>query len=307
MTSAFDKKRLCDGPVFNLGDACVYGCTFCYVPDIMKKAAYLPRAVPHHESVIRRENALDILYSQLTQKGKGGTRKPKYDNTNDDRVVFSSSLVDIAPNSELMKETAEACVLILTLTHWKIRLLTKSSFLPALAAMLCDRVGYDVVQSRVLFGVSTGTLDNKLAASIELGTPLVSKRLESIHRLQDDGYQTYGMICPSLPMPNYPSFSQEMYYEMRADKMKEVWAEVINVRGESMIRTALALRQNGYSHVAEEIERVMTNSDAWEDYSRATFEAHADEFGPKLRYLQYVTAKNKDYWQPHAARGAVLL
>lgn len=39
----------------------------------------------------------------------------------------------------------------------------------------------------ISFGFSTGTVDDRVAQAIETGTPLVSKRLESLHWLQDRG------------------------------------------------------------------------------------------------------------------------
>lgn len=60
---------------------------------------------------------------------------------------------------------------------------------------------------RLIFGFSTGTLDDRVAKAFEAGTALVSKRLESLHWLQDRGLRTFGMICPSLP---YDRFSREI-------------------------------------------------------------------------------------------------
>lgn len=310
MESGFAKKLLCDGPTWSTGDACVYKCAFCYVPDIMAKAAYVPHDRPHSEVVIRRENALDILYNQLTTKAKKGSvpeRKPKYDNANDNRVVYASPLVDVAANIELMNETVDACVMVLTLTSWRIRLLTKSNLLPMLARKVADRVGIETAKARLLLGVSTGTLDDSIAESFELGCPLVSRRISSLHRLQDEGWQTYGMVCPSLPQRDYKEFSQRMAHELRAWNMPDVWAEVINVRGESMVKTCAGLRKYGYGWEADQLELVAQDKDAWEEYSRATFEAHALAFPGRLKYLQYVTAKNRPYWEAKQAEGAVLL
>ena len=35
--SDFKTKLLCDGPTFSAGTACVYNCTFCYVPTVYRK------------------------------------------------------------------------------------------------------------------------------------------------------------------------------------------------------------------------------------------------------------------------------
>lgn len=128
----------------------------------------------------------------------------------------------------LVKETVEVCKLILEHTNWQIRLLSKSNLLPSLAHMIDDQWKH-----RMIYGVSTGTLDDKLAKAFERGTALVSKRIESLHQLQDEGYRTFGMICPSLPQDNYDKFAKEITRAIRVDKCEHVWAEVINLRGKS--------------------------------------------------------------------------
>lgn len=316
MESGFKDKLLCDGPTFSLGDACAYSCSFCYVPDMMRKAAYVPHDQPHESLVIRRENALQILHDQLTVRAKGGVRKPKYDNHNDNRVVYSSPLVDCAANMDLVRETVEACALILELTHWHIRLLSKSNLLPHIARGLVIEANnrktftVDDTVTRVIYGVSTGTLDDKLAAAFEEGCPKVSKRIESLHWLQDNGFRTFGMICPSLPQKNgYAPFAIDMANALRIEKCEHVWAEVINVRGASMTKTVRALRVAGYEWEATELERISADPSAWELYARLTFGAHASRsYRPgQLRFLQYVTASSASWWRQQQTLGAVLL
>src|SRR5947208_2637146 len=84
-------------------------------------------------------------------------------------------------------------------------------YLPAaVAGMLLDAAGRDYdaddVMTRMIFGVSTGTFDDRLAAAFEEGTPLVSKRINSLHVLQDNGFRTYAMVCPSLPFASPSSY-----------------------------------------------------------------------------------------------------
>src|SRR5262249_13717509 len=153
--------------------------------------------------------------------------------------------------------------LILRYTHWQIRLLSKSNLLPMIAKALVGN-GLGRVHDRMIFGVSTGTLDDKLALSFEQGTPLPSKRLQSLWWLQDNGFRTFGMVCPSLPqwLPGrheedaYFEFAVEMREAIRAQKCEHVWAEVINARGESMKRTVAALREGGYGSLAAELDRI---------------------------------------------------
>lgn len=317
LESGFKDKLLCDGPTFSTGDACAYSCTFCYVPSMMKKAAYVPHDRPHEDMVVRRENALDVLFDQLTVKVKGGGRKPKYDNQNDNRVVYASPLVDVAANMELVRETVEACAMILELTNWQIRLLSKSNLLPKVALSLLahaeseGRFALADVKRRMIFGVSTGTLDDKLAAAFEIDCPKVSKRLESLHWLQDNGFRTFGMICPILPMREdaRTDFARSVCNAIRIDKCEHVWAEVMNARGESMANTVSALEAAGYGWEASELQAFAGNPVAWEHgYARSTFEALAAVCPPgKLRFLQYVTPKTLDWWKGRVESGAVLL
>jgi DNA repair photolyase len=302
--SNFSHKLLCDGPTFSAGDACVYSCAFCYVPDLVRKLRAIPQFEhvkgAHEDIVIRREGAAEIARRQLTDRHG----RPKFKDPNDRRVIYSSPLVDCAGNMELVRETIEICRTILELTNWDIRLLSKSNLLPKVAEGLDEKD----VKERVIFGVSTGTLDDGIAKAFEAGTPLVSKRIQSLHWLQDNGFRTFGMICPSLPHENYQKFAREAAAAIRAERCEHVWAEVINLRGESFTRTLKALRAARFDWEADHVDGVMTYKDAWETYARATFDAHASVLPKgKLRFLQYVTPTTKEWWERQKSRGAVVL
>jgi DNA repair photolyase len=312
--SGFAEKLLCDGPTFSLGDACVYSCSFCYVPAMMQKAAYIPKGHKHTNMVVRRENALDVLYSQLK------SLKPAIK----DQVltIYSSALVDVAANMDLVKETTLACCQILTDTRWHIRLLSKSNLLPKIAQSLMDlardgKHGTEVftqadVQARLIFGVSTGTLDDDQAAAFEQGCPKPSKRIESLHWLQDHGFRTFGMLCPTLPQRNYTQSAQDLLHAIRPEKCEHIWAEVMNVRGDSLRNTIAALHHAGYEWQSNELQRVSQDTAAWEHYAHNTFLALVNtlpfsNIGKKLRFLQYVTPKTRDWWLSHEPDGAILL
>lgn len=306
--SGFKHKLLCDGPTFTTGNACAYSCAFCYVPEMYRKQKpYLERlgiTGAHHDIVIRRRGALDRLRAELTNRDGS----PKFSDPADQRVIYSSPSVDVAANMDLVRETSGACALILQLTHWQIRLLSKSNLLPKIAEALSLLDPQIKARSRVIYGVSTGTLDDKLALSFEQGTPLPRKRIESLHWLQDHGFRTFGMICPSLPQSDYQAFARDMRAAIRADKCEHVWAEVINVRGDSMTRTVCALWDGGYGSVAMELERVSKDRRQWEEYARATFLAHAPLYpAGKLRFLQYVNDNSRAWWESQRERGAILL
>jgi hypothetical protein len=244
------------------------------------------------------------------------------------KVIYASHSVDVAGNMELVRETVEICKVILEMTNWDIRLLSKSNLLPKVAEGLhmeaplgewLDGLGEQSEiggwKHRVIYGVSTGTLDDGLARAFEAGTPLVSKRLQSLHWLQDNGFWTFGMVCPSLPQADYGKFAREMAAAIRADRCEHVWAEVINLRGESFTRTFRALEAAGMKDECDRLQSVTLCKKAWERYARETFEAHAEVYGglkgpdgkPKLRFLQYVTPATRDWWAARQSKGAVLL
>lgn len=316
LESGFGHKLLCDFLTFSAGSACAYECSYCYVTDLMKKSPHLKdvrdqhlaqfpdQPVPSHsEIVIRRRGVLDALRHQLTVR-----ERPRFDDPSDQRVIYMSPLVDVAANPTLCEETVEVCRIILELTHWHIRMLSKSSFLPRIAKALGRTNG---ARKRIIYGVSTGTLDDDLARCFEEGTALVSKRLESLRWLQDNGYRTFGMICPSLPLQSswaYEQFSRDICEAIRIDRCEHVWAEVMNLRGESFTRTIADLKKARYHKEAYLLEVVTEEKDKWELYARDTFLAHI-KFVPakKFRFLQYVTATTRSWWEQQQSKGAVLL
>jgi DNA repair photolyase len=332
---SFHEKLLCDGFTLNLGDACAYSCSFCYVGHQIRKLTFgivddynaLHNSdLSHEELVIRRKGqdgdesktAVQILEGQLAGRVKGFLSKRQLATLKEqEMVVYSSTLVDVGANMTLLRETAEACKRILDETNWQIRLLSKGNLLPKLVK---DDLIPDATRpgskwshhQRLIFGFSTGTINDSLARAFEHGTALVSKRIEALHWLQDHGYRTFGMICPSLPQEDYPAFSKAMAETLRVNhpRMEHVWAEVLNVRGQSFVRTRDALREAGFDREAAMLAAVsedVSYKTAWEAYARATFEGHVTHIGSKLRFLQYVDRSNLDYWQARREDGAVLL
>jgi len=317
LNSGFRKKKLCDGPTFTAGTSCCYSCRYCYVEDAVGKTTHFQDILKSDPSVkfagivMRRKNAVEILRKQLTNS-KG---MPKYLSESDLRVVYASPLVDVAPNLTLANETVEMIKVVMSLTNWEVRLLSKSTFLPKIAAAIAElKKGWE---KRIMFGVSTGTLEDGVARAIEVGTPLVSKRIESLHWLQDNGFRTYGMICPSLPCNDYPAFAKDMAAALRTEKMESVYAEALNARGESFEQTYNALTAGGYRNTATDFQGITKNKQAWETYSRALFSAHADVYrnqmatdralGPKLRFLQYCNKATEPWWNSRVQDGAVIL
>jgi len=303
--SAFEHKLLCDGLTFTLGLACFFSCAFCYVYSNLCRHAAVRRIMKEtglsfDQIAIVRNDPLPVLRSQLLNRK--GLRK--YNDPDDRRVVYASPLVDIAANLETARQTIEACRLILQHTNWQIRLLSKSALLKMVAEALVE------YKDRVIYGLSTGTFDDKLATSFERGTSSPTARLRSLHWMQDNGYRTFGMICPSLPQEDYDAFAKEAVSRIRADRCEHVWGEVINVRGKSLAATVAGLRAGGFEEQAKVLEAVSgaKHKAAWEQYARNTFLALSRVVSPKkLRFMQYVQEGKLDWWQQQKSLGALLL
>jgi len=193
-----------------------------------------------------------------------------------------------------------------------------------------------------VFGLSTGTLDDSVAKVIECGAPIPSLRLKALHWLQDNGFRTFGMICPMLPYEDPRQYAAQVMESIRAEKCEEVWAEPINLRARGNIdqstleadqstlevdqltlevehnsfqATWNALMDGGHADAARRFKEVADDNEAWEQYSRTTFEAFAaavpkrEDGKTKLRWLQYPRAGDDipEYWDAQRDEGALLL
>ena len=218
-------------------------------------------------------------------------------------VVFTSPLVDCAATIEMALETAAADRIILELTSKDIRHLSKGANFQCIIDAIPAKF-----HPRLIFAHSLGTIPDNLAAAIELRTASPSRRLAELYWLQDNGFRTYGMVCPVLPRREYREYAKHVVKTLREEHLEHIWVEPINVRGESLTRTRDALVNAGFHDEAAMVERISTSSDEWEEYSRDLFEAFAAVIPPeKYRFLQYPTAKTLPWWSQQTSRGAVLL
>jgi hypothetical protein len=110
------------------------------------------------------------------------------------------------------------------------------------------------------------------------------------------------------------SFLAKVATDIRPSQCEHVWAEVINLRGDSMTATVEALNNAGFAKNAADLQAVCgpKSKAAWEQYARDTFTALANVIPhnatePKLRFLQYVTKASTAWWTSQAQNGAVVL
>jgi DNA repair photolyase/predicted NAD-dependent protein-ADP-ribosyltransferase YbiA (DUF1768 family) len=303
LESDFGHKLLCDGPTFTAGHACVFSCAFCYVEAIMRKNARLNALVEneglkHEQVVVEINDPVTAARAQLLF----ADGKPRFKDPDDTRVIYASPLVDVAGTPKQVDDTIAICREILQHTHWQIRLLSKSRLLVKVAEALSE------YKKRMIYGFSTGTLEDDLTRSFEIGTSSVSERLKALKKLQRAGFRTFGMLCPILPQSDYTAYAKKVAKEIDIDKCEDVWAEALNSRGSAMRDTSAALRRRGFILQADLMDKVATDGVAWEEYAEQTFLALTKVIpAKKLHYLQYVDPKNYNVWEKHQSKGAVLL
>ena len=305
LDSGFRHKLLCTGPTFSTGTACAYSCTYCFSEAQVGTKPFVANVLAgrhFQDVVIRRQDPVGTLKQELYNSHG----MPKYKGTAGE--IYGSPLVDIAAVKELIEETIQIVQLILGATDWDTRLLSKSPRIVDVAKSLTP-----AQKRRVIFGLSTGTLNDDYARAIEPTCPSPTKRTEALRWLQDHDYRTFGMLCPILPQP-MDDFIEQVLTDIRPDKCEHVWAEVINVRGESMAKTVAALEASGLIRVARDLEAVSGegHQSEWEQYARTTFLALVKVLPrnlkePKLRFLQYVNAASKEWWDGQVQNGAIVL
>ena len=314
-TSGFKHKLLCDGPTVTAGTACAYDCAYCYVEIMVGTKPYVAKVLgdrDFQDVVIRRRDAVQRLRAELrTARGELKFKGGKYGRARAagrPMVCYGSPLVDIAATNGLTDETVQMVKILLEDTDWDLRLLSKSPLITRIAQSLADDE-----KPRVIFGLSTGTFDDELARAIEPSCPSPTKRFQAHRWLQDNGYRTFGMLCPILPQ-SLDRFVEKVAQEIRPERCEHVWAEALNVRGPSMTRTIAALEGSQFKAEADAVRAISGEGkkDAWEEYAQRTFSALAPtiprrEDGPRLRFLQYVIKKTASWWRERQNDGAVVL
>jgi len=253
----------------------------------------------HEQVVVEINDPVKAVREELLDEDG----KPRHKEPKDTQVIYASPLVDVAGTPAQVNVTVAICQEILKHTNWQIRLLSKSVKLVDVAEALKEH------KKRMIYGFSTGTLEDDVTRSFEIGTSSVSGRLKALKKLQDDGYRTFGMLCPILPQSDYAAFAKKVAKEIDIEACEEVWAEALNARGDAMRDTSAALRRKNFNAQADLMDKVSGDNMAWENYAEQTFLALTKVIpAKKLHFLQYVdNAKNYAAWEKHQAKGAVLL
>lgn len=212
--------------------------------------------------------------------------KPKDGSWGADKVLMFSQLTDSfspwAVREGLTRRTLEK---VLKRTEFRIRVLTKF-----------DTVGdntwiafFKEHKNRFVVGLSIGTLDDAWARKVEVGTSSPSARLRALHRLQDEGIPSYGMLCPVFPDVLGGNGVERLVEAIRPERCETVWSEPFNDRANWRAVAASYDEENGYRHILKTMFG-RPGAAPWSTYAKYLYErVHAalGEYAAKHRYLLY--------------------
>ncbi len=202
-------------------------------------------------------------------------------------LVFSMLTDGFSPS--LVRDGTTHAVLQLLVKHtsFRIRVLTKNSVVGNGSWVSFFARHRD----RFVVGLSTGTMDDKWSAKIEVGTSHPTARLRALRALQDAGVPTYGMLCPVFPDVLADDQLEHLIDAINPQAVEHVWSEPFNDRVNwRIVREGYLPESAGYkwfTHTFEQRDRR-----AWSHYATTLFtrlrrKAEREGWLHKLRYLLY--------------------
>lgn len=289
-TEGFKKKRLAAYSV-NIGNVCEFGCAYCYVPDMPFQHQSVKNLLHQGYEIGGFSNyrESDDLLSAVTKDIK--KFKP-----GDTSTVFFCTTCDPCATLEHVEMTTAAAKVILDNSDLQIRVLSKSANIQMVAKSL------SAYKARVAYGLSTGTCCPEVSRAIETNASPILERVNVLHWLQDNGYRTFGMICPVLPSEK--GMAVKLLDQVRPELCEDIWVEAINDKGSSLTNTHDALCLAGLDWHAYAIRKVMENKVAWRNYSAELFLAFRKELKKRnlskmLHFLQYVSKDDLNFFANH--------
>lgn len=290
LSEGFKKKRLAAYSV-NIGNVCGFGCAYCYVPDMPFQHQSVKKLLHQGNKIGDFSNyrEFDDLISAVTKDIK------KFKPGDTSMVIFCTTC-DPCATLEHVEMTTAAAKVILENSDLQIRVLSKSTNIQMVAQSL------SVYKERVTYGLSTGTCLPAVSRAIETNASPILNRIATLHWLQDNGYRTFGMICPVLPSEK--GMVAKLLNQIRPELCEDIWVEAINDKGNSLTNTHKALIRAGLDWHAYAIRKVMENKVAWRNYSTEFFLAFRKELkkrklSQKLHFLQYVAKGDLNFFVNH--------
>ncbi|MCA9032631.1 MAG: hypothetical protein KDA66_17570, partial [Planctomycetaceae bacterium] len=236
---------------------------------------------PHRSEglVIGFEDVVDALKTELHdhhhKPGKGMT------------VVYSQLTDGFSPTIVKDRTTRRILDILIDRTEYRIRVLTKNAVVGSQQWVRYFTKHAD----RFVVGLSIGTLDDAFAKRLEKGTSLPGARVRALHRLQDAGVPTFGMLCPVFPSVLESDELERLIAAVRPEFCERVWSEPYNNRSNwRVVRDCFDRKSFTYdwlTRVYGEGNKLEWSQYATNLYQRIISVAKAEKWCDKLRYLLY--------------------
>lgn len=290
--SSWPKKELAD---FHL-DAllfCEFACRYCSsnsLPHLNFKLPEIRKIVleetgevfdPHNAGhiVVAYREIVAALDKELSQK----RRKPGAEKT----LVYSQLTDGFSPVLVKTGTARRILELLVEKTQYRIRILTKNAIVgkPEWVDFFAEHA------ERFVVGLSIGSLDGDFAQKMESRTSKPLSRIESLHKLQDAGVATFGMLCPVFPQILDTNELERLIDSVRPELCERVWAEPYNERHNwEHVRACYDEGSDMWdwmTRVFEEDDKALWSRYATDLYLRIHTKAIEEGWSDKLRYLLY--------------------
>lgn len=301
-SEGFEKKELSQFKL-DLLEICNFSCSYCstnrstWMRVNEAKFAALAEEQTGKPRTAGEDPGLTLVWPNVLEKlaAELATKPPTWGAGK--TLVFSMQTDGFGPRLIGDGTTEAALRLVLERTSFRVRVLTKNAAVgtPEWIAF------FKAFPGRFVVGLSTGSLDDRWAGRIEVGTSRPSMRLAATRALQDAGVPTFGMACPVFPDVLDGDGVERLVESIRPGLVETFWAEPFNDRDNwEKVRKGYPEGSPGHEFLTEVYER--KNKARWSAYATDLYlrlRAHAERHGwlPKLRYLLYedlITAADAD-------------
>lgn len=271
-TNGFKNKSLSDF-AFNPVLGCMHACVFCYVASLVRFQKKLLATLGIHDpdgdwgkyAFVRawdpsefRETLRSAERKPDIKLSRDGNRAIIFSSTTDSYSTISCEDAQVrAKANALLKETVRGALeLILRESTLNVRILTRSP--------LAER-DFDLMEkygSRLLFGMSLPTLNNKLAKVYEPGAPAPTRRLQTLKRARDRGLNVFVAVAPTYPECDRADLLAT-FTAIKELNPVTVFHEPINVRADNIDRIAKSAAAAGVELNPE----VLRTECSWRKYA----------------------------------------
>ena len=288
----FEKKLLSDYKLDLMG-LCGFGCTYCssnagnYLRINRERFADLTEAQLNERTYPAADPALTFTWPDVLDRLQAQIDKKPITWGAGKTLVLSMLTDAFSPLTLADGTTERALDMVMKGTSFRVRVLTKGAVVGSAAWIERFRRW----SGRVVVGLSTGTLDDDWASRAEIGTSSPHARLGALHRLQEAGVPTFGMLCPVFPDMLEGDRLEHLVDRIRPDLVEHVWAEPYNDRlNWRAVRSGYADGSAGWRWLTSVYER--GRKDLWSAYAAELYErliakARRDGWAHKLRFLLY--------------------